>query len=190
MAAGVPAPEQRLLLLTGSSHGKELRQLCQHKDCRHERLYVGQMNKAGAIKALHMPDGKPSQYFNAPYYNRTGLEYYPHYMVGGGYLVTQDIVAGLVAINSFVGLKVFHLEDANFGFWLSPLDVHYVWHPQFSVLGQPSTEQELLSDGSSKLRLRHDLMASNDLCSQTPWLLLHKANAEEIAFMWDLLQAC
>ncbi|KAK9839945.1 hypothetical protein WJX74_000916 [Apatococcus lobatus] len=132
---------------------QELQQMCRHQDCRHAKLYIGQMNQAGAIRALHMPDGQPSQYYNAPYHARTGLEYYPHYMVGGGYIVTQDIAAGLVAVNSFVGLKVFHLEDANFGFWLSPLNVHYVNHPQFSVLGQPSTVREVYANGSSVLRV-------------------------------------
>lgn len=169
---------------------QELQQMCRHHDCRRAKLYIGQMNQSGAIKALHMPDGQPSQYYNAPYHTRTGLEYYPHYMVGGGYIVTQDIAAGLVAVNSFVGLKVFHLEDANFGFWLSPLDVHYVNHPQFSVLGQPSTVREVSVNGSSTLRLRDDLAATNHLCSETPWLLLHKAIREEIQLIWNLSQSC
>ena len=169
---------------------RQLQSLCNHEDCRHAKLYIGQMNKSGVIKALHMPNGKPSQYYNEPYYNRTGLEYYPNYMVGGGYIVTQDIAAGLVAMNSFVGLKVFHLEDANFGFWLSTLEVHYVDHPQFSVLGQPSTEREQHANGSSTLRLRSDLTEMNDFCSETPWLILHKAIREETHYIWNLSQSC
>ncbi len=169
---------------------QELQNMCHHEDCRHAKLYIGQMNKAGVIKALHTPNGQPSQYYNEPYFNRTGLEYYPNYMVGGGYIVTQDIAAGLVAMNNFVGLKVFHLEDANFGFWLSTLDVHYVDHPQFSVLGQPSTEREAHANGSSTLRLRPDLIAMNDFCSQNPWLILHKTIRDETHFIWSLTQSC
>lgn len=74
---------------------------------------------------------------NIEFYNHTGLEKYPNYMMGGGYIVSGDVAAALVSLHEEVGLKFTPIEDATFGFWLSAMDLRQVDHPKIYAWGTP-----------------------------------------------------
>ena len=68
------------------------------------------------------------------FYNHTGLKTYPHYMMGGGYVISGDVAATLMNINRKMKLKFTPIEDATMGFWLMSMDLRHIDHPRCSIL--------------------------------------------------------
>ena len=62
-------------------------------DCSRERLYVGSMALQSEVllQAGH-------KWNNALFHNHTGLRVYPKYAMGGGYVLSGDVVDALVAM--------------------------------------------------------------------------------------------
>ena len=71
----------------------ELTGRCVTRDCSHERLYVGRMARQSEVllQAGH-------KWNNALFHNHTGLRVYPKYAMGGGYVLSGDVVDALVAM--------------------------------------------------------------------------------------------
>ncbi len=64
------------------------------------------------------------------YANHTGLKMYANYMLGGGYIMSADVVRALLAVKDSVALKFTPIEDATIGMWLMPMDLRHVHHPR------------------------------------------------------------
>ena len=64
---------------------------CLTRDCSKERLYVGRMARQSEVllQAGH-------KWNNALFHNHTGLRVYPKYAMGGGYVLSGDVVDALV----------------------------------------------------------------------------------------------
>ena len=66
---------------------------CVSDDCSRERLYLGSMVSGSRVllQAGHKWD-------NEVYWNHTALPYYPTYALGGGYVLSRDVVELLVSM--------------------------------------------------------------------------------------------
>jgi hypothetical protein len=62
------------------------------------------------------------------YANHTGLKTYANYMLGGGYIMSADVVRALLAVKGSVKLKFTPIEDATIGMWLLPMDIRFIDH--------------------------------------------------------------
>jgi Galactosyltransferase len=84
------------------------------------------------VKNIVVTHGKKEHPHNSDeFYEHTGLKAYPKYMVGGGYLISSDVARMVVVANQLVGLKLYTVEDATFGYWLSAWDIRHVHNPKF-----------------------------------------------------------
>jgi hypothetical protein len=52
------------------------------------------------------------------------------------YVISGDIAAALVELERSVGLLFTPIEDATFGYWLSPLALRHIDHPRIYAWGQ------------------------------------------------------
>lgn len=151
---------------------------------------------------------------NMEFYNHTGLEKYPNYMMGGGYIVSGDVASALVSLHVQVGLKFTPIEDATFGFWLSAMDLRQVDHPKIYAWGTPCCFRRILrfkqcmcahacwkkntlntldtaNRQPGKLRLLVQPWFRKDLCSDEPWLILHKLDTpEKMRLMATVIKEC
>lgn len=186
--------------------------LCMTPTCTNERLYIGTMARGGPV---HLDPEHRWQ--NMEFFNHTGLEKYPNYMMGGGYVVSGDVAAALVSLHAQVGLKFTPIEDATFGFWLSPMDLRQVDHPKIYAWGNPCCFRRILRFKSCTLCVgvvralattRHACTAQpskqpgmlrrlvqpwfrKDLCSDDPWLILHKLDTpEKMRLMGKVVEEC
>ena len=64
------------------------------------------------------------------YKNHTGLDSYVAYMLGGGYLMSADVVRALMVVKDTIALKHTPIEDATIGMWLTGMDLRAVNHPR------------------------------------------------------------
>ena len=62
-----------------------------------------------------------------------GLNTYPTYAMGGGYVLSADVVHTLLHVNQTMKLKFTPIEDATVGFWLMSMDLRFIHHPK--ILG-------------------------------------------------------
>jgi galactosylxylosylprotein 3-beta-galactosyltransferase len=108
----------------------QLRMLCESPDCRREHLYMGLQCRRGEV--ILSPGHK---WNNDVYYNHTGLKTYVNYMLGGGYILSADAAAALVAIADTVRLKFTPIEDATIGLWLTGMDLRHIDHPKCDIPG-------------------------------------------------------
>ena len=53
---------------------------------------------------------------------------YPNYMMGGGYVLSGDVVTTLININRRMKLIFTPIEDATLGFWLMAMDLRHIDH--------------------------------------------------------------
>ncbi len=65
---------------------------------------------------------------NILFHNHTGLKMYPNYMMGGGYVLSGDVVTTLININRRMKLIFTPIEDATLGFWLMAMDLRHIDH--------------------------------------------------------------
>lgn len=64
------------------------------------------------------------------YKNHTGLDRYVAYMLGGGYVMSADVVRALMLVKGTIALKHTPIEDATIGMWLTGMDLRAVDHPR------------------------------------------------------------
>jgi len=98
---------------------------------------------------------------NILFHNHTGLKMYPNYMMGGGYVLSGDVVTTLININRRMKLIFTPIEDATLGFWLMAMDLRHIDHAKCA--------RRLLLQGfvSRGEQARAMLNASNNSQSQT-----------------------
>ena len=65
---------------------------------------------------------------NILFHNHTGLKMYPNYMMGGGYVLSGDVVTTLINIHRRMKLIFTPIEDATLGFWLMAMDLRHIDH--------------------------------------------------------------
>ena len=53
--------------------------------------------------------------------------------MGGGYVLSADVVHTLLHVNQTMKLKFTPIEDATVGFWLMSMDLRFIHHPK--ILG-------------------------------------------------------
>lgn len=66
-----------------------------------------------------------------------GLSTYPIYAMGGGYVISGDVVQTLVDVNRKLRLKFTPIEDATLGFWLMSMDLRHIDHRKFYTWAAP-----------------------------------------------------
>lgn len=66
-----------------------------------------------------------------------GLSTYPLYAMGGGYVISADVVETLVDVNRRLKLKFTPIEDATLGFWLMSMDLRHIDHHRFYTWAAP-----------------------------------------------------
>ena len=74
---------------------------------------------------------------NILFHNHTGLKMYPNYMMGGGYVLSGDVVTTLININRRMKLIFTPIEDATLGFWLMAMDLRHIDHEKCVHPAQP-----------------------------------------------------
>ena len=95
---------------------------------RHCPLYWGCLRSEGEV--ITEPKHK---WAAIDYKNHTRLRHFPPYMFGAGYVLSRDVAAQLIAMDTGIGLvKHLSMEDATVGMWLLPLQVRRSSHcPRF-----------------------------------------------------------
>ena len=151
-----------------------LRSYCETPDCSAERLYVGRMIQESEV--LLQPGHK---WNNDVFYNHTGLRTYPKYAMGGGYVLSGDVARTLIGVNRAQRLKFTPIEDATLGFWLMAMDLRHVDHERFYTWAAACCFETLEHDDTDPNPPRVKVMGAvtEDLCSDTPWLVLHKIDS-------------
>ncbi|GAB4819239.1 hypothetical protein N2152v2_006285 [Parachlorella kessleri] len=152
----------------------QLRLLCETPDCTRERLYMGKMAKHSEV--LLQPGHK---WNNAVFHNHTGLKVYPNYMMGGGYVMSGEVCRVLVDVHARMPLKFTPIEDATLGFWLMSMDLRHVDHARFYTWAAPCCFKAPIRKQGQRIVTRFQLAEDfdNGLCSDDPWLVLHKIDS-------------
>eukprot|EP01025_Chloroclados_australasicus_P029229 TRINITY_DN2913_c2_g1_i1.p1 TRINITY_DN2913_c2_g1~~TRINITY_DN2913_c2_g1_i1.p1 ORF type:complete len:502 (-),score=52.35 TRINITY_DN2913_c2_g1_i1:20-1480(-) len=109
-----------------------LQDLCVNPSCINERLYVGNL-KTNAI--VNVEAGH--RWNDQVYVNYTHLDYYPPYMLGGGYVLSQDLASILVNLYKQKLLFFTPIEDSTVGVWLFPFNITRVDLPTFMTSSEP-----------------------------------------------------
>lgn len=153
---------------------QQLQTLCESKDCTKERLYMGKMAKHSEV--LLQPGHK---WNNAVFYNHTGLHMYPNYMMGGGYVMSGEVCRILVDVHARMPLKFTPIEDATLGFWLMSMDLRHIDHPRFHTWAAPCCFKAPVRKQGQRIVTRFQLSDEfeNDICSEDPWLVMHKIDS-------------
>jgi hypothetical protein len=116
---------------------------------------------------------------NLVFHNHTGLSTYPLYAMGGGYVISGDVVETLVDVNRRLKLKFTPIEDATLGFWLMSMDLRHIDHHRFYTWAAPCCfKAPMRREGQriiTRFQMQEDMQA--DLCSDDPWLVLHKIDS-------------
>ncbi|KAK9815952.1 hypothetical protein WJX72_012497 [[Myrmecia] bisecta] len=152
----------------------QLRLLCESPACKQERIYMGRMAKDSEV--LLQPGHK---WNNIIFHNHTGLKQYPNYMMGGGYVVSGDVAMTLVNVNRKMKLKFTPIEDATLGFWLMSMDLRHIDHKRFFTWAAPCCFKAPVRREGQRIVTRFQLVdeMESDLCSNDPWLVLHKIDS-------------
>lgn len=155
----------------------QLKSLCETPDCGNERIYMGRMARHSEVL---LQTGH--KWNNDAFYQHTGLTMYPNYMMGGGYVVSGPVCRALTDMHRRVGLKFTPIEDASIGFFLAPFDVRHIDHPKFYTWAAPCCFRppQRREDGRYLIKaglFELDEKFEEDLCSEDPWLILHKIDS-------------
>lgn len=152
----------------------QLRALCETPGCAQERLYIGKM--ATSSEVLLQPGHK---WNNEVFHNHTGLKQYPNYMMGGGYVISGEVCRVLVDVHARMHLKFTPIEDATLGFWLMAMDLRHIDHPKFYTWAAPCCFKSPIRKQGTRLTTRFQMTEefAEDLCSDDPWLVLHKIDS-------------
>mmetsp|Transcript_1306 Transcript_1306/g.3905 ORF Transcript_1306/g.3905 Transcript_1306/m.3905 type:complete len:356 (+) Transcript_1306:621-1688(+) len=158
-----------------------LQQTCRHQGCRKEGLYMGYQ-----VEKIVVTHGQPDHPHNSDeFWEHTGLNRYPKYMVGGGYVISEDVARMLIITQQVVGLKSYTVEDAAFGYWLQPWTLRHVNHSRFRTIA----DECCFYPGDTNLTLRE--YVATDLCSSQPWLVLHKVvELAQMRYLGQRLRSC
>lgn len=141
-----------------------LRQQCRHPGCQTEGVYLGSQ-----VEGTVVTHGQKDHPHNSDeFWAHTGLTTYPKYMVGGGYVISDDVARMLVITSKTVGLKSYTVEDATFGYWVQPWDVRHINHTRFRTIATECC----FNPGHTEVDILPGI--AKDLCSEQPWLILHK----------------
>ncbi|KAK9868651.1 hypothetical protein WJX84_001984 [Apatococcus fuscideae] len=166
----------------------QLKLLCETPGCKNERVYMGRMAQRSEV--MLQPGHK---WNNEAYLNHTGLSQYPNYMMGGGYILSGDVATALVNINHRMSLKFTPIEDATVAFWLMPIDLRHIDHPRFFTWAQPCCFKAPVRREGQRIVTRFQLAdeMENDLCSDDPWLVLHKIDSPtKMRFIGNRVAEC
>jgi len=106
-----------------------LRSLCVSPSSERERLYLGRSVSSALINT------QPRyRWNNAPYLEHTGGAEYLPFMLGGGHVLSRDLVAALLLLRRRVGLVFTLIEDATVGLWLAGMHVRWLdWRAAFAT---------------------------------------------------------
>lgn len=119
------------------------------------------------------------------FWAHSGLAMYPKYMVGGGYVISDDVARMLIATEQTVGLKSYTVEDAAFGYWLQPWDLRHVNHTRFRTIANECC----FEPGHTNVDILPGI--AKDLCSALPWLVLHKVvETEQMRILGKHVRNC
>lgn len=162
-----------------------LKQACKNTGCRHEALYMGCQ-----VERIIVTHGQPQHPHNSDeFFEHTGLQEYPKYMVGGGYVISDDVARMLIAAQQTVGLKRYTVEDATFGYWLQAWDLRHINQSRFRTIADECCFGPPPSPGVTNYQL-HDWV-ERDLCSSRPWLVLHKiVETEQMMYLGERVRNC
>ncbi|KDD74010.1 hypothetical protein H632_c1655p0, partial [Helicosporidium sp. ATCC 50920] len=166
----------------------QLRAMCESPDCEHERLYMGRMARHSEVllAAGH-------KWNNAAFHDHTGLSVYPNYMMGGGYVLSGDAARVLVDVHSRMRLVFTPIEDATLGFWLMAIDLRHVDHPMFHTWATPCCFKAPVRRSGTRIVTRFQLADEFEwgLCSDDPWLVLHKIDSPtKMRYVGSRVAAC
>ncbi|KAL0047425.1 hypothetical protein WJX82_003052 [Trebouxia sp. C0006] len=166
----------------------QLHLLCITEECRNERIYMGRMAKESEV--LLQPGHK---WNNIIFHNHTGLRTYPTYAMGGGYVLSGDVANMLVTVNLKMKLKFTPIEDATLGFWLMSMDLRHIDHRRFHTWAAPCCfKPPMRREGQrvvTRFMLQEDI--EDDLCSDDPWLVLHKIDSPtKMRFVGNKVAQC
>lgn len=166
----------------------QLHLLCMTEDCTNERIYMGRMAKESEV--LLQPGHK---WNNIVFHNHTGLRTYPTYAMGGGYVLSGDVANMLVTVNLNMKLKFTPIEDATVGFWLMSMDLRHIDHRRFHTWAAPCCfKPPQRRDGqrpATRFLLQEDI--EDSLCSEDPWLVLHKIDSPtKMRFVGNKVAQC
>eukprot|EP01023_Acetabularia_acetabulum_P039705 TRINITY_DN38281_c0_g1_i4.p1 TRINITY_DN38281_c0_g1~~TRINITY_DN38281_c0_g1_i4.p1 ORF type:complete len:283 (+),score=21.69 TRINITY_DN38281_c0_g1_i4:78-851(+) len=104
---------------------KYLQNQCENENCLHERLYIGyEQNNSPVMRDTSQSAFK--QWINQKYYEVIKSDVYIPYMMGGGYILSGDLVEILVSTHRNIGLFWSPIEDATVGMWLAGLNIRRV----------------------------------------------------------------
>ena len=119
-----------------------------------ERLYWGFFNNGSEI-ARKGKWAEPNQYI---------CDRYVSYALGGGYVLSNDLVAYIV--DNSDKLKKFVNEDVSVGTWLAPLEVNMVHDESFRMKGDCKEHQVILHYSSidDMKTFNESLAVNNTLC--------------------------
>lgn len=166
----------------------QLKLLCETPGCKNERVYMGRMAQRSEV--MLQPGHK---WNNEVYLNHTGLTTYPNYMMGGGYILSGDVATALVNIHTRMSLKFTPIEDATVAFWLMPIDLRHIDHPRFFTWAQPCCFKAPVRREGQRIITRFQLAdeMENELCSDDPWLVLHKIDSPtKMRFIGNRVSEC
>ncbi|KAK9826219.1 hypothetical protein WJX74_000688 [Apatococcus lobatus] len=166
----------------------QLKLLCETPGCKNERVYMGRMAQRSEV--MLQPGHK---WNNEVYLNHTGLTTYPNYMMGGGYILSGDVAMGLVNIHKTMSLKFTPIEDATVAFWLMPIDLRHINHPRFFTWAQPCCFKAPVRREGQRIITRFQLAdeMEQELCSDDPWLVLHKIDSPtKMRFIGNRVAEC
>ncbi|KAL6785480.1 hypothetical protein ACKKBF_B00425 [Auxenochlorella protothecoides x Auxenochlorella symbiontica] len=152
----------------------QLRALCEHPDCEGERIYMGRMAHHSEVLLQ-----QGHKWNNDIFYNHTGLKTYPTYAMGGGYVLSGEVARLLVDTHERMSLKFTPIEDATVGFWVSAMDLRQIDHPRFYTWAAPCCFKAPVRKAGRRVvtRFALDPEFERGLCSDDPWLILHKIDS-------------
>eukprot|EP01025_Chloroclados_australasicus_P009938 TRINITY_DN1385_c0_g2_i2.p1 TRINITY_DN1385_c0_g2~~TRINITY_DN1385_c0_g2_i2.p1 ORF type:complete len:462 (+),score=39.24 TRINITY_DN1385_c0_g2_i2:339-1724(+) len=111
-----------------------LHQQCMNEDCLHERLYIG-YEQSNSPVFRDTSQSEFNQWINQKYYEVVKSDQYIPYMMGGGYILSGDLVELIISMQQNIGLFWSPIEDGTIGMWLAGLNVRRV-SDQHSFLTQ------------------------------------------------------
>eukprot|EP01023_Acetabularia_acetabulum_P010426 TRINITY_DN14753_c1_g2_i1.p2 TRINITY_DN14753_c1_g2~~TRINITY_DN14753_c1_g2_i1.p2 ORF type:complete len:190 (+),score=24.14 TRINITY_DN14753_c1_g2_i1:1-570(+) len=102
-----------------------LHQQCETPACKKERLYLG-FEKTDSPVLRDASQTDHPEWINTEYFDVIKHDIYIPYMMGGGYILSGDLVEMLVQMQRSVGLFWSPIEDATVGLWMVGMDIRRV----------------------------------------------------------------
>lgn len=167
---------------------QQLRLLCRSEDCRHERIYMGHL-----VVQAKVETAANHKWNNVVFHNHTGLNTYPTYAMGGGYVLSADVVHTLLHVNQTMKLKFTPIEDATVGFWLMSMDLRFIHHPKILGYAAPCCFKLPVRREGQRIVTRFQLEDSIEeaMCTNDPWLILHKIESPtKMRFVGNKANSC